>query len=159
MPQHTRASLPHAALYIMSINKKHSVRIIYIHQCLEGWGPCAAKRLCHILSTALPTSSSIMLYPSLLSPSHCPAILSPSHSLATPTSPFPPPHTYISSSNVQHPPPLQFLHILSSHLFYILESLRITDFSFEKPQFHAGDYICSSCVALLTSYDVGSVNP
>ena len=36
---------------------------------------------------------------------------------------------------------------------YILESLWITDFSFEKPQFHAGDYICSSCVTLLTSYD------
>ena len=36
---------------------------------------------------------------------------------------------------------------------YILESLRITDFSFEEPQFHAGDYICSSCVILLSSYD------
>ena len=47
-------------------------------------------------------------------------------------------------------------HILKC---YILESLRITDFSFEEPQFHAGDYICSSCVTLLTSYDVGSVYP
>ena len=100
----------------------HSVRIIYIHQCLEGLGPCAAKRLWHILSTVLPTSSSlhalsITTVTFTLSP--YPFILSPSHSLAPPTSPF-------SSSTYVHlitkcptsstSPPLQFSHILSSLL-------------------------------------------
>lgn len=36
---------------------------------------------------------------------------------------------------------------------YLLESYQIADFSFEEPQFRAGDYICSSCIALLTNYD------
>ena len=41
-------------------------------------------------------------------------------------------------------------HIIKT---YLLESLQITDFSFEEPQFHTGDYICSSCITLLTNYD------
>ena len=86
MPQHTRASLPHAALYTMSINRVkksvHSVRIIGV-----------LRDEAHVLQNASATFSPLpfqhlhlyMLYPSLPSPSHCqpyPAILSPSHSLA-----------------------------------------------------------------------------
>ena len=35
---------------------------------------------------------------------------------------------------------------------YLLNSLQILDFSFEEPQFHAGDYICSSCIILVIYY-------
>ena len=41
-------------------------------------------------------------------------------------------------------------HIIKT---YLLESLQIANFSFEEPQFHASDYICSSCITLLTNYD------
>ena len=36
---------------------------------------------------------------------------------------------------------------------FLLKSLLIPDFSFEEPQFRAGDYICSGCITLLNNYD------
>ena len=44
-------------------------------------------------------------------------------------------------------------HVCQVIKSFIETNCFITHFSFEEPEFCADDYVCSSCIALLTSYE------